>query len=80
LHRAPSRPDDLLDDAERRDRLRAALEALPERCRLVMQLRWEEQLTHAEISDVLGITVKGVERQLARGLRALRDRARNDLR
>jgi hypothetical protein len=24
--------------------------------------------------------VKGVERQLARGLRALRDRARNDLR
>ena len=80
LHRAPPRPDDLLDDAERRSRLRAALEALPERCRLVMQLRWEEQLTHAEIADVLGISVKGVERQLARGLRALRDRAEVDLR
>jgi len=80
LHRAPPRPDDLLDDVERRNRLRAALEALPERCRLVMQLRWEEQLTHAEIADVLGITVKGVERQLSRGLRALRDRTRGDLR
>jgi len=80
LHRAPPRPDDLLDDVERRNRLRAALEALPERCRLVMQLRWEEQLSHAEIADVLGITVKGVERQLARGLHALRERARDDLR
>lgn len=80
LHRAPPRPDDLLDEVERRSRLRAALEALPERCRLVMQLRWEEQLTHAEIAEVLGITVKGVERQLARGLRALRDRAERDLR
>jgi DNA-directed RNA polymerase specialized sigma24 family protein len=45
-----------------------------------MQLRWEEQLTHAEIAEVLGITVKGVERQLSRGLRALRDRTRGDLR
>jgi RNA polymerase sigma-70 factor (ECF subfamily) len=70
----------VLDDVERGNRLRAALEALPERCRLVMQLRWEEQLSHAEIAEVMGITVKGVERQLARGLRALRDKARNDLR
>ena len=80
LHRAPPRPDDLLDDVERRDRLRAAVEALPERCRLVMQLRWEEQLTHAEIAEVMGISVKGVERQLARGLRVLRDKAEDDLR
>jgi len=80
LHRAPARPDDLLDEAERRKRLRAALEALPERCRLVMQLRWEQQFSHAEIAEALGITVKGVERQLARGLRFLRERARADLR
>jgi RNA polymerase sigma-19 factor, ECF subfamily len=80
LHRAPRRPDDLLDDAERRDHLRAALEALPERCRLVMLLRWDDQLSHAEIAEVMGISVKGVERQLARGLRTLRDRARHDLR
>jgi RNA polymerase sigma-70 factor (ECF subfamily) len=80
LHRAPQRPDDALEDDERRGRLRAAVEALPERCRLVMQLRWDEQLSHAEIAQVMGITVKGVERQLARGLRALRERTRRDLR
>ncbi len=80
LHRAPPRPDDLLDDVERARPPARGARALPERCRLVMQLRWEEQLSHAEIAEVLGITVKGVERQLARGLRALRDRARDDLR
>ncbi len=80
LHRAPQRPDDALEDDERRGRLRAAVEALPERCRLVMQLRWDDQLSHAEIAQVMGITIKGVERQLARGLRALRERTRRDLR
>jgi RNA polymerase sigma-19 factor, ECF subfamily len=52
--------------------LHAALESLPERCRLVMHLRWRDQLRHAEIASVMGISVKGVEMQLARGLRALR--------
>ena len=80
LHRAPQRPDDALEHEERSGRLRTALEALPERCRLVMQLRWDDQLSHAEIAQVMGISVKGVERQLARGLRALRERARRDLR
>jgi len=82
MRRSPTsaRCDDLLDEVERRNRLRAAIEALPERCRLVMQLRWEEQLSHAEIADVLGISVKGVERQLSRGLQFLRDRAKADLR
>ena len=80
LHRAPPQPDDALEHEERSGRLRAALEALPERCRLVMQLRWHDQLSHAEIAQVMGISVKGVERQLVRGLRALRERARRDLR
>jgi DNA-directed RNA polymerase specialized sigma24 family protein len=39
-----------------------------------MLLRWREQLSHAEIAEVLGISTKGVEGQLARGLRAMRAR------
>jgi RNA polymerase sigma-70 factor (ECF subfamily) len=39
-----------------------------------MHLRWREGLSYAEIADVLGIGVKGVENQLARGLKALRAR------
>jgi RNA polymerase sigma-70 factor (ECF subfamily) len=78
LHRTPRRPDELLDERERDARVRAAVAQLPERCRLVMQLRWQEQLAYSEIASILGISVKGVEIQLARGLRALRARVRRD--
>ena len=72
LHRAPPAADAALEREELHERLHAAVESLPERCRLVMQLRWREQLSHAEIAAVMGISTKGVENQLARGLRALR--------
>jgi RNA polymerase sigma-70 factor (ECF subfamily) len=72
LHHTPDPPDAVLEQSELRSRLDAALAALPERCRLVMHLRWREQMPHAEIASVMGISVKGVENQLARGLAALR--------
>ena len=76
IHRAPARADELLEAAELHARLDAAIESLPERCRLVMQLRWRDQLSYAEIAEVMGISAKGVENQLSRGLKALRDRLR----
>jgi RNA polymerase sigma-70 factor (ECF subfamily) len=78
LHRAPAPPDHVLDAGERESQLRSAIESLPERCRLVMQLRWQEQLSHAEIAAVMGISLKGVEAQLARGLQSLRQRFGGD--
>jgi RNA polymerase sigma-70 factor (ECF subfamily) len=74
LHAAPEAADDALERADLRARLDAAIAALPERCRLVMHLRWREQLRHAEIAAIMGISVKGVENQLARGLAAIRER------
>lgn len=74
LHRAPSSPDHALEIGERDARLRSAIESLPERCRMVMRLRWQEQMSHAEIATVMGISLKGVENQLSRGLQALRQR------
>jgi RNA polymerase sigma-70 factor, ECF subfamily len=74
LHPTPMQPDELLDRAQLESQLHAALESLPERCRLVMRLRWQEQLSYAEIAEAMGISVKGVEKQLARGLQALRNR------
>ena len=65
--------DHLLETAELQQQVNAALESLPERCRLVMHLRWREQLSYAEIAEVMGISVKGVENQLARGLERLRE-------
>ena len=72
LHPHPVQSDHL-QTAELQQQVNAALESLPERCRLVMHLRWREQLSYAEIAEVMGISVKGVENQLARGLERLRE-------
>lgn len=76
LQWSPERPDLALERVEAHDRLRAAIERLPERCRLVMQLRWRDQLSYVEIAETMGISVKGVENQLGRGLKALREMLR----
>jgi len=72
LHHEPPPADEVLASAELHARLDAALESLPERCRLVMRLRWREQLGYAEIAEIMGISAKGVENQLSRGLKMLR--------
>jgi RNA polymerase sigma-70 factor (ECF subfamily) len=72
LHLVAETTPDRLEREELSARVAAAMESLPERCRLVMHLRWRERLPHAEIAAVMGISVKGVEMQLSRGLKALR--------
>jgi RNA polymerase sigma-70 factor (ECF subfamily) len=76
LHPAPARPDDLFDESERQVQVAEAIASLPERVRLVMELRWRAGLSYAEIADAMGISVKGVENQLARGLKRLREQFR----
>jgi RNA polymerase sigma-70 factor (ECF subfamily) len=66
--------DEALIAAELTEQVRAAIAELPPGCRRVLQLRWYDQLSHAEIADVLSISVKGVENQLARAKRLLRER------
>jgi RNA polymerase sigma-70 factor (ECF subfamily) len=63
-----------LESAELRARVREAIRSLPPRNREVLELRWLHGLTHKEIAESLGISLKGVENHLARGLAALRDR------
>ena len=62
----------LVEEAQTAERLRAAIAALPPGCQTVLRLRWEEQLSYAEIAETLGISEKGVENQLARARRGLR--------
>src|SRR5688500_14745305 len=63
LHHAPESTLARLEREELSARVSAAVESLPDRCRLVMHLRWRERLPHAEIAAVMGISVKGVEMQ-----------------
>jgi RNA polymerase sigma factor (sigma-70 family) len=53
--------------------LQQALEHLPPRCRLVVELRKIEGLSQREVAARLGITEDTVERQVANGMRALAD-------
>jgi RNA polymerase sigma-70 factor, ECF subfamily len=72
LHAMPATADTLLEADELRARLDAAFKRLPPRCGLIMQMRWHGGLSYADIATALGITTKGVENQLGRGLKALR--------
>jgi RNA polymerase sigma factor (sigma-70 family) len=54
-------------------RLQRALECLPPRCRLVVEMRKIEGLSQRDVAARLGITEDTVERQVANGMRALAD-------
>lgn len=64
------------DERLERDELLAAVgqavDALPERCRLVFELKWRHGLRYTEIADALGITPKTVENQLLKAVKAIR--------
>ena len=48
--------------------LRGTIDALPERERLILRLRFEEDLTQAEIAERVGISQMHVSRLLRRSL------------
>lgn len=62
-----------LDQIENREALRPLLEALPDRERTVLLLRFFESLTQTQIAERVGISQMHVSRLLARSLARLRD-------
>jgi RNA polymerase sigma-70 factor (ECF subfamily) len=74
LHELPTLEEalgvgDLLDERQRHETLAEALASLPERCREVVQLRFQENLSYKEIAERLGVTTDTVKVQLGRGVR-----------
>jgi RNA polymerase sigma-70 factor (ECF subfamily) len=63
-----------LVEAELERAIRAAVDALPERCREVFVLSRLHGLRYAEIAATLDISVKTVEAQMGKALRVLRER------
>jgi len=64
----PPSPQEELEAEERRVAIWAAVQQLPERRRMVVTLRWQHQMSYAEIAEAMEISVKGVEIQLTRAL------------
>lgn len=62
-----------LDQIENREVLRPLLEALPERERTVLVLRFFDSMTQTQIAERVGISQMHVSRLLAKSLARLRD-------
>jgi RNA polymerase sigma-70 factor (ECF subfamily) len=89
IDEAPEMPDereDVVTELHRADitsMLEAALTRLPDQQRIAIVLSYHENLSNADIADVLGTTVSAVESLLKRGrqqLRRLLDRSREEIR
>ena len=64
--------DEQFERAEQVRALRDAIESLPDRSQLAVKLRWEYQLSYAEVAHAMAISVKGVEKLLSIAMRRLR--------
>ncbi len=71
--------DRVLESEELVAAVQRVLESLPERCRLALTLRWQRQMSYAEVAEAMGISVKTVEIYVSRGLAALRESYRTFL-
>ncbi len=56
--------------------LRLAIDALPEKCRLVFCLSRFDNMSHKEIAEKLGISVKTIENQITKAMKSLRETLR----
>ncbi len=67
-----SRPDEAVEADEFSQAYRRALDAFSDRDRTVLLLRWEEDLTFAQIASILGLSAMGVRGIVLRAQEKLR--------
>jgi RNA polymerase sigma-70 factor (ECF subfamily) len=68
--------EDEMHEKETREAIRAAIDALPERCSEIFKLSRYSEMTYAEIAEALDLSVKTVENQMGKALRVLRESLR----
>lgn len=64
-------PEQLMITAEMMRRIDQAINSLPPRCMLIFKLVKEEGLPYKEVSDILSISVKTIDNQLAIALKKI---------
>lgn len=71
LQRVVGTPRDLATSGENAEAVRSALNSLPEKYRVPLILRFDEELSHAEIAAILQLTETGTRSRVARALQLL---------
>ena len=61
-----------LEESDLRKRIDEVVQQLPEKCRIVFMLTRNDELSYAEISRQLNISIKTVENQIGKALKMLR--------
>ena len=70
----PQTPEDERQRQEIGVALAQAIEALPEKARIIFSMNRFDQLSYAEIAEIQGISIKTVETQMGRALKSQRTR------
>jgi len=70
-------PEFLLEEKELENRLRAAIDSLPEKQKVVFLMSRIDKMTYQEIADLIGISKKAVEKRIYLALDALRKIVKN---
>ncbi|MBI4418006.1 MAG: RNA polymerase sigma-70 factor [Ignavibacteriales bacterium] len=69
---SPENLEELIHNKQLVSVVQESVEKLPERCKLIFRMYWEEGLSRREIAAVLNLSPKTVETQMGRALKALR--------
>ncbi|HMC84941.1 MAG TPA: RNA polymerase sigma-70 factor [Chitinophagaceae bacterium] len=64
-------PEQLMVTAEMVARIKAAIDQLPPKCKLIFKLVKEEELKYKDVAEILNLSVKTVEGQLAIALKKI---------
>jgi len=65
-------PQECLIGIETAQKINAALDKLPQRCRQIFKMSREQGMKYNEIAHTLGLSIKTVETQMVRALKSLR--------
>lgn len=71
-----STPEENLRSNELERDLHNAVQQLPPRCRIIYKLAKEDKLRYAEISELLGVSIKTIDNQLSIALQKIADTIR----
>jgi RNA polymerase sigma-70 factor (family 1) len=73
-------PEEMMITAEMMIKLERAIDSLPPRCKMVYKMIREDRLRYKEIAQILDISIKTIDNQLAIALRKIAEAIQFDLR